>query len=470
MMNSPSQAKLRATDLRDQYPEFVYESVSTEIVNGELSIGFEFSAGSDIHFAPMMNVASPDAFSMASVNPRLLRNLAFHLGLIEMLSYWKATCSPHIVIRAGFLGLEQVDWWKRLLIKGMGEFFYVNQVDFTAHDFVDIRVAAEDDVPSCDSQRTGNRILVLASGGKDSALTLQLLREAGADFNCLMLNPLPAALALVKEAGCDSPIIVKRAIDPRLLELNRLGYLNGHTPFSALLSFLGVTCALLFDYESVIVSNERSSNEGNVEYLGAQVNHQYSKTFDFEQRFRDYSRKYLSQPVEYFSLLRPLYEIQIAQMVSQYPRLLPVFKSCNRNQLAGTWCGSCPKCISVFTLFYPFLSREDLVSTFGRNYFESESCIPLLKELAGTHGHKPFECVGTHDETITALHLASMRARREHGEPPVALQFVEREILPLHPGVETLSKDVLCAWSAEHNLPVEYERLLRRRIADAGGG
>jgi hypothetical protein len=218
--------------------------------------------------------------------------------------------------------------------------------------------------------------------------------------------------------------------------------LNGHTPFSALLSFLGVTCAVLFDYRRVIVSNERSSNEGNVEFLGASVNHQYSKTFEFEQRFRDYSRRYLASGVDYFSLLRPLYEIQIIRLISNYPELLPIFKSCNRNQLEGTWCGRCPKCISVFTLFYPFLPHSELTRTFGKDFFEDEGAVPMLKQLAGTDGHKPFECVGTHEETIGALYLGVQRERlspqrrkesKEGADLPVALRFAEAEILSAYP-------------------------------------
>ena len=115
----------------------------------------------------------------------------------------------------------------------------------------------------------------MASGGRTQPLRFNLFRRRAWSSTALMLNPLPAASALIAKAGCRSPVIVTRTIDPRLLELNKRGFLNGHTPFSALLSFLGVTCAVLLDYRSVIVSNERSSNEANVEFLGTQVNHQY---------------------------------------------------------------------------------------------------------------------------------------------------------------------------------------------------
>jgi len=473
----------KADELRERYPQFTYESFAHEAIDGDLAIRFHFSIGPDIRFDPEIRIKSIAQSRIDSIDPNVIDGLVFHLGLIEMLSYWKTTCSPEILVKPGALNTEQIAWWKDLLLRGMGEFFYVNEIDFRQADFVNIRVASMASEGQPYDRAMTDRTLVMASGGKDSALTLQLIQEAGVEFNCLMLNPLPPAAALVAEAGCQSPVIVKRTIDSRLLELNKAGFLNGHTPFSALLSFLGVTCAVLLDYRSVIVSNERSSNEANVEFLGTEVNHQYSKTFEFEQRFRGYARNYLATGIDYFSLLRPLYEIQIIRLIAGYPELLQIFRSCNRNQLEGTWCGRCPKCISVFTLFYPFLSDSELIRTFGEDFFEREDAIPVLRQLAGIAGHKPFECVGTHEETIAALHLGLRRVRiteegdspqrrkerkgGAEGELPAALRFAEEEILPAYPQAGEMAKNVLSAWSIAHNLPAEFEDLLRRRLIAA---
>jgi hypothetical protein len=459
-----AQAQSRSDELRELYPQFFYESFSHQSVGDELRLRFRFRIGGELVFEPETRIASMDRSAIDQLDKRVLDRLVFHVGLVEMLSYWKAACSPQIVIRAGSLNADQLNWWTNLLLKGMGEFFYVNRIDFRAPDFVRITVDPAAEQSEIFDGALSDRSLVMASGGKDSALTLQLMQQAGASFNCLMLNPLPAASALVAAASCLSPIIVKRTIDPRLLELNKRGFLNGHTPFSALLSFLGVTSAVIFGHSRVIVSNERSSNEGNVEFLGTRVNHQYSKTFEFEHAFREYSRKYLARGVDYFSLLRPLYEIQIIELMAAYQNLLPIFKSCNRNQLEGTWCGRCPKCISVFTLFYPFLRQDQLIETFGGDFFDGEQAIPMLRQLAGVDGHKPFECVGTHSETIAALFLAVMRFKAAKRDLPSALRFVEREILPAHPEASDLARTVPASWGREHNLPPEYEKLLRDKL------
>ncbi|MBI4463863.1 MAG: hypothetical protein HY647_04085, partial [Acidobacteria bacterium] len=334
-MSTPEDTGLNASasnaplwrQLRARHPRFVYESFSLEAHDDGLRVQFHFRIEPDIEFAPEIVLQVPDSTGLDGIPRPGFENLVFHLGLVEMLSYWKTACSPEIVVQAGALDPEQTAWWGDLLRHGMGEYFYVNQIDYRGPEFVQIRSLGkigslnslgplgslggrEEQIPRLPLDKLGvarddrSRDLVLTSGGKDSVVTLEILREAGREFDCLMLNPSEAALAVAREAGCDSPIIVRRTIDERLLELNRQGYLNGHTPFSALLAMLGVTVAALGGYRNVIVANERSAEEAGVEYLGEPINHQYSKTLRFESAFREYAKKYLAPGVEYFSLLR----------------------------------------------------------------------------------------------------------------------------------------------------------------------
>jgi hypothetical protein len=310
----------RFAELRRRHPRFIYNSFEGEpYSNDGVCVRFDFRLEPDIKFAPETRFEGLHRQRVSELGTPVQENFYFHVGLVEMLSYWKAACSPEIVIEtpedvpACALDAEQIAWWENLLRRGMGEYFYVNQIDFRPPELVRIFSAPRKAQPmslafpgSQNSDRE-SRALVLTSGGKDSVVTLETLRAAGQPFDCLLLNPTPAALDVARLAGCEKPIIVRRTIDPRLLELNAAGYLNGHTPFSALLAFLGVTVAALLGHRRVIVSNERSAEEATVEYLGEQINHQYSKTFAFETAFRDYARQYLTSDIEYFSLLRPLY-------------------------------------------------------------------------------------------------------------------------------------------------------------------
>src|SRR5262245_34512005 len=386
---------LKVEQLRGKHPRFIYNNFAIERSAEVLKLRFHFTIEPNLQFAPETVIEAADWDRINALSPDLLELLVFHLGLVEMLSYWKATCSPELLVQAGALDPQQLDWWTDLLLHGMREFFYVNQIDFTTPDFIHISTPRAQQHDSPNNLTLQDRDLVLMSGGKDSALAVQLLCELGREFHCLLLNPTPAAEAITAQVGDRAPIIIRRTIDPRLLALNQAGYLNGHTPFSAYLAMLGVTCATFFGYCRVIVANERSADEGNVEFLGSEVNHQYSKTLRFESTFRWYTQTYLTREVQYFSLLRPLYEVQIARLFARYPQYFSSFTSCNRKQREGSWCRRCAKCLSTFTLLYPFLQPDDVTRIFGINLFERTDALSLIQELLGFTKHKPFECVGT---------------------------------------------------------------------------
>ena len=464
-LSANPQARLQ--ELRARHPRFIYEGFEATphgTKRNALHLKFLFRLEPDIEFTPETIIEGVDGSVAQNFADPALENLFFHLGLVEMLSYWKAACSPVIEVRAGALGTLQCSWWHSLLHKGMGEFFYVNQIDWRPLDFLHIHAEpamtgktveqrAHAAVPESRGASPESRDLVLTSGGKDSVVTLETLRASRRQFDCLLLNPTQAALDVARQSGCEKPIIVRRTIDKRLLELNAAGYLNGHTPFSALLAFLGVTVAALFGHRRVIVSNERSAEEATVEYLGEPINHQYSKTFQFETAFRDYVRNYLSPDIEYLSLLRPLYELQIAQRFAKYPQYFRLFRSCNRGQATNSWCGRCPKCLFVWTVLYPFVEREQMLGIFGKDLFEWDGAAELLKDLLGMNAAKPFECVGTKEETLAALHLCAEGYRTQGLPLPAGLAPIAETALSSRTDLPALAQRILCSWSDQHYLP-----------------
>lgn len=157
--------------------------------------------------------------------------------------------------------------------------------------------------------------MVPIGGGKDSVVTLELLRKAGVDISAYIINPgaRPSAARKRREFRKAALSLRSGAIDKQLLELNKMGYLNGHTPFSAVVAFSAELCACVHGLKYIALSNESSANESYVD--GTQINHQYSKSTEFERDFREYCEKWFggySRCPEYFSLLRPWSEWQIA--------------------------------------------------------------------------------------------------------------------------------------------------------------
>ena len=420
-----------------KYPRFIYRKYSYQIEGGNLKISFFFEVNPDILFKPQIIIKN---IPKSKID---LDNFIFHLGLMEIPSYWKATCSPEIIIKAGYLNKEQIKWWKDLIMKGMGQFFYENKIDWRVPNFLDMRCGHAMSKIRLDIAcpiLLRNRYLVPVGGGKDSIVTLEKLKKQKEEVNCFLVNPTRAAKNIIRIAGIRKPIIVERKIDPALLKLNKKGYLNGHTPFTAVLSFLSVFCAVLFGYKNIAFSNEKSADEGNVRYLGKVINHQYSKSSAFEKKFKNYCQKYLVKNINYFSFLRKYTELEISKMFTKYPKYFPVFSSCNvagkaRGPAfakgfgeANRWCGNCPKCLFVYATLYPYLDKKELLKIFGKDLFdastssaqEKKNLLLIMKGLIGQGRAKPFECIGTYKESKTAFTLSLQKAKKS-GKLPYLL-------------------------------------------------
>lgn len=379
-------------ELRKKYPKFIYNGFKISKDRKKLKIIFDFEIPPDIKFSPKITLPN------TIWNPQF-SNLVFNLGLIEMISYWKATCSPEILVKAGSLDEVQIKWWEDLIKNGLGEFFYKNKFEFAIP-----KIISEGPKFKKLDKKVNKRNLILVGGGKDSALTLDSLPG-----KALLLNPTKAAQ---KIAG-PSALVIMREIDPKLLDLNQKGYLNGHTPFSAYLAFLSTLAAHIYSYKNIVVSNEASSNEGNVEYKGITINHQYSKSLEFEEKFRDYSKKYLSRSTYYYSFLRDLNELEIARKFSSLEKYHNIFRSCNVGSRNNIWCNNCSKCLFAYIILYPFLG-EKTKEIFGRDLLDDERLSPIMEELLQLPGKfKPFDCIGTKEEIEYAMLLGILKGPKK---------------------------------------------------------
>ena len=457
--------------LRKKYPRFLYKDFKTNLRGKELEIFFNFEIPPDISFCPKLKIKNVSQSKLKKIEKETLENLVFHLGLMEVPSYWKLTCSPIIEIQAGFLNSEQIKCWKDLIIKGMGQYFFENKIDFRKPNFLKIISSTHRGFKKFKGGLDRNKFLVPMGEGKDSIVTLELLKKSGVNLNCFVNNSNKIHFKILKKASIKKPIIVEREIDPKLLELNRKDFLNGHTPITALISFLAVFCAVLFRYDNVVFSNERSSNEGNVKYLGKIINHQYSKSFEFEKKFRAYIKKYLAPNLNYFSFLRPLYEIQIAKIFANLPQYFPLFLSCNQAKKTYSgirkpsfkWCCNCPKCLFVFTILYPFLEEKQIIKIFRQNLFNKKELLLIILQLIGGKDFKPFECVGTKKENLVAFYL-SLERTKEKGKLPFILKYFQNKILPRYPNLKKTSKNIMNSWNNQNNLPKNLEKILKNSL------
>ena len=121
----------------------------------------------------------------------------------------------------------------------------------------------------------------------------------------------------------------------------------------------------------------------------------------------------MSKKFQYFSLLRGMYEYKIASIFAQKKEFFSLFSSCNtnfkileKNKKSQLWCNQCPKCVFVFLILSNFLEIEEMIRIFGENLFERRDLESVFAELIGEQKHKPFECVGTLEESFLAMYKA----------------------------------------------------------------
>lgn len=402
------------TELREKYPVFIYHSY---MISDE-GFSFHFSIG-EYEFFPEWKW---NGLEIPADMPReLIEYVIFSIGMTELVSYWKCACPPLVRVMCGSLGEEQIKWWKKLYWGGLGEFFYRNGIETAFDDFMRIEADCTE-VRKFDDPYKGGRkgALIPVGGGKDSIVTLELLKGMQSDNLCYIINPRQTTLDCAHTAGYSDDRIVglKRSIHPELLRRNADGWLNGHTPFSAIVAFSSYLAALITGKKYIALSNESSANEGNVNGTG--VNHQYSKSTEFERDFRTYCEKWLTVPPEYFSMLRPWSEWQIAQRFVRYPKYLPVFKSCNLGSKTDSWCGKCAKCLYVYIMLAAFLDDAELKKIFGSDMLDNPEFSGMFDGLVYADFDKPFECVGTRAEIRLALYNAYKR--REGGYVPLLLK------------------------------------------------
>ena len=388
--------------------------------------------------------------------------------MVELVSYWKITCSPQVVIEAGTLNEDQILWWKDLYFNGLGEFFYVNKItEADQEGFMEIvcelgeeNKQKNDYGKKQDTKGSEKGVLVPVGGGKDSAVTLELLKSADVPVFAYIINPRGATIHTTESADLDADhvISVHRTLDKRMLQLNKEGFLNGHTPFSALVAFSTVIAARMAGLSYIALSNESSANESTVQ--GSTVNHQYSKSFKFETDFHRYQTDYLPGSAYYFSMLRPLSEFQIAKYFAKQKQYHAIFRSCNAGSKTDSWCGHCPKCLFVYFILSPFLSREEVKEIFGTDMLEDETMQSTMEQLVGIQEEKPFECVGSRDEINTALVMTIDRLEKDGEKLPYLLKYYKTTGLY----EEYKAKgDHFSGYFDEQNLvPTAWEELVRK--------
>ncbi len=437
---------------------FVFTNTDFNAAKKEASFSYRIDFSDVLSLEFTERLVFPKALKTETLPEALLNKSLQDLHIVLGLSYYKLYCPSKFEVPYAFSAGE-AKFWNMVYQKGLGEFLYRNNIPRSQVASFKGDKYAEKEISVLLPRK--RRSLLGIGGGKDSIVAGELLKRSNYPFDALLIeteSPSTISANVVEVMGVKS-LTVKRFLDPKIFQPHPDSY-NGHVPISAMFAFIGHFTALLYDYDSVVVGNEASSNFGNVVYQGDEVNHQWSKSGEFEALLLEHTRTRRTESIRYFSLLRPWYEIRIAEAFSKYPEYFSVFSSCNKSfrvheeRSESLWCGECPKCVFVFTLLSAFVSKSELINIFGKNLYQNEALLPLFKDIVGLGTMKPFDCVGTFEEAQTAFILAAEK---------YANTKIIQALLPLLPPLDQAAAEQLFRFHESPVLPEHFSLV----VADA---
>lgn len=334
-----------------------------------------------------------------SFDEEIFDSALFFAFIVIGTSYYKA-CPNHDVILNRKLDSAQARIFDKIYQEGLSQFAYENELkrDDLAH-FV-----GSGNMKVTRKSGAEDAVLVMVSGGKDSLLAAEKIRESGKKYRVAYISSYDGYPRVIDDFG--SPIIIKRHIDK--VGLKKAGGLNGHVPVTLINQALALIQAILLGYSHIEFGIGDEGLEVHAFIGELPVNHQWSKTAEAQSLLGEYVANYIADDIKFTSVLKGKTELEIAEEFAKlcWDRFGDKFSSCNvanykqdEENRDLKWCGECAKCANSYLLFAPFVDFEKQQEIFGRDLFTDPKMTEIFKGLLGVDGvMKPFECIASIEE------------------------------------------------------------------------
>lgn len=399
----------------------------------------------------------------------LLERLAVHVALFQLNAV--ASLRPDAISLGPYarhLSPELVALWQTVFARVWAQWRYEHDLPSYVPAFVEAPSPA---APPARVPDGPVELLAFSGGGKDSLVAAKLLERAGLPFATLgyahsiygaaapqhaLLDRLGDATARVR---AERQWIIDDILDAPVARLRpQLGVRSIHAAETPASVFAALPLALARGYRGLVVGHEHSANTGNLVWdaTGEEVNHQWGKGWEAEQLLDRYVHTHLLSNVRYFSVLQPIHDEVIFELLARDAPLAALTHSCN---VRKPWCGACAKCAYVWLQFAAHLPAEVVAQTFGDDLGERPANEPHFRALLGLGAHTPFECVGGVDEARLALALAGAR-----GALGPRMRALAAEVGPVD--VAALGRRFVEVAPA-HGMPPHVAAVVMPRLADA---
>lgn len=398
----------------NKYNNFNFEKYTFDIENLEATFYYNFDE--ELFFEEKISFFDESFKIRKNLDIKIINNILFHIHLALWISYYKFYPTKNLILKTWKIDDLQADFWHKFYLNWLGEFFYRNNLD--PNWLINFLSESDKNFSKIDFDLS-EKYLLAVWWWKDSIVSIELLKKIWKEIDLITFavndNILYENTAI--NSGLKR-VFIKRYIND-YKKLIEEWYFNWHVPITWMIAFVLELVCYLYDYKYVVLSNEKSANFENTIWKWVKINHQWSKSLEFEKDFWSYVEKYISSSTKYFSLLRPFYELKIAEIFSKvWEKYFTSFSSCNtnfkifkkdldiKNLEKKYWCNSCPKCVFVYIILRAYLNKNQILSIFWRELYEDKSLEKLFRELAWISWIKPFECVWTNEEVVLAMKLA----------------------------------------------------------------
>ena len=338
--------------------------------------------------------------TVENYDKELLNNALFLAFVILGTSYYKAEPTTEVKLPRD-LDKTQALFFNKIYQEGLSQFVFENQL---TRESLATFEATKDSNAVQKTLNQGAKALVLVSGGKDSLLALEKIKQSGISFEIAYISPNGAYPSILNELG--NPIIIERSIDKE--NLKNAGGLNGHVPVTLINEAISLIQSILIGASHIEFGIGKEGLEPHAWIGDLPINHQWSKTEEAQELLKNYIKNYLAENLTISSTLASKTELEIAEEFAKtcWDKYAGKFSSCNvanykqeNNVEELKWCGKCAKCANSYLLFCPFVPYEKQLEIFGHDLFTDPELTETFKGLLGIDGvMKPFECIASIDE------------------------------------------------------------------------